>query len=44
MAAKERFTKASEAARAAQRNRYVQRLLEDEDLRCALLPTLLPTR
>ena len=37
MAAKERFTKASEAARAAQRNRYVQRLLEDEDLRGTLL-------
>src|SRR2546429_586659 len=37
MAAKERFTKASEAARAAQRNRYVQRLLEDEDLRGTLI-------
>jgi len=37
MAAKDRFTKASEAARAAQRNRYVQRLLEDEDLRGTLI-------
>jgi hypothetical protein len=33
MAAKDRIGKASEAARAAQRNRYLQRLIEDEDLR-----------
>lgn len=37
MAAKDRIGKAGEAARAAQRNRYVQRLLEDEDLRGNLL-------
>jgi len=37
MAAKDRIGKASEAARAAQRNRYVQRLLEDEELRSNLL-------
>jgi len=44
MAAKERFTKASEAARAAQRNRYVQRLLEDEDLRGTLLTAWVAAR
>lgn len=33
MAAKDKIGKASEAARAAQRNRYLQRLIEDEDLR-----------
>lgn len=33
MAAKDRIGKAGEAARAAQHNRYVQRLIEDEDLR-----------
>ena len=37
MASKDRLGKASEAARAAQRNRYVQRLIEDEDLRSNLL-------
>jgi hypothetical protein len=37
MAAKEKIGKASEAARAAQRNRYVQRLLEDDELRGSLL-------
>ena len=37
MASKDRFGKASEAARAAQGNRYVQRLIEDEDLRRNLL-------
>jgi hypothetical protein len=37
MAAKDRINKAGEAARAAQRNRYLQRLLEDEDLRGSLL-------
>jgi hypothetical protein len=37
MAAKDRINKAGEAARAAQRNRYLQRLLEDEDLRDTLV-------
>jgi hypothetical protein len=37
MAAKDRISKAGEAARAAQRNRYLQRLVEDEDLRGTLL-------
>src|SRR5438445_378733 len=37
MAAKDRISKAGEAARAAQRNRYLQRLVEDEDLRGSLL-------
>ena len=37
MAAKDRIGKASEAARAAQSNQYVQRLIEDEDLRASLL-------
>jgi len=37
MAAKDRINKASEAARAAQRNRYLQRLVEDEDLRGSLV-------
>lgn len=37
MAAKDRINKASEAARAAQRNRYLQRLLEDEELRGSLI-------
>jgi hypothetical protein len=37
MAAKDRIGKASEAARAAGRNRYLQRLLEDEELRASLL-------
>jgi hypothetical protein len=37
MAAKDRINKAGEAARAAQRNRYLQRLLEDEELRGTLL-------
>ena len=37
MAAKDRIGKASEAARAAQRNRYLQRLLEDDQLRGNLL-------
>jgi hypothetical protein len=36
MAAKDRLSKASEAARAAQRNRYLQRLIEDEELRGSL--------
>lgn len=37
MAAKDRISKAGEAARAAQRNRYLQRLLEDEELRGSLI-------
>jgi ferric-dicitrate binding protein FerR (iron transport regulator) len=37
MAAKDRIGKAGEAARAAQRNQYVQRLIEDEHLRSSLL-------
>src|SRR5271165_7519680 len=36
MAAKDKIGKASEAARAAQRNRYLQRLIEDEELRGSL--------
>jgi hypothetical protein len=37
MAAKDRINRAGEAARAAQRNRYLQRLIEDEELRGTLL-------
>lgn len=37
MAAKDGMSKASEAAKAARRNRYVQRLVEDEELRENLL-------
>jgi hypothetical protein len=37
MAAKDRISQAGEAARAAQRNRYLQRLVQDEDLRGSLL-------
>jgi hypothetical protein len=37
MAAKDRINKAGEAARAAQRNQYLQRLLADEDLRGSLI-------
>jgi hypothetical protein len=37
MAAKDRIGKAGEAARAAQRNQYVQRLVEDEQLRSSLI-------
>jgi hypothetical protein len=37
MAAKDRISKAGEAARAAQRNRYLQRLVEDEELRATLM-------
>jgi hypothetical protein len=37
MAAKDRINKASEAARAAQHNRYFKRLVEDEELRGTLL-------
>jgi hypothetical protein len=37
MAAKDSFSKAGEAARAAQQNPYLQRLIEDEELRSNLL-------
>ena len=37
MASKDRLGRASEAAKAAQNNRYVQRLIEDEELRSNLL-------
>jgi hypothetical protein len=37
MAAKDRFSQAGEALRAAQRNRYLQRLVQDDDLRGSLL-------
>jgi hypothetical protein len=37
MAAKDRIGKAGEAARAARRNQYVQRLVEDEQLRSSLI-------
>ncbi len=37
MAAKDRISRAGEAARAAQRNRYLQRLVQDEELRGTLL-------
>lgn len=37
MAAKDRIGRAGEAARAAQRNQYVQRVIEDEQLRSNLI-------
>lgn len=37
MAAKDRINKAGDAAKAAQRNRYLQRLLQDEELRGTLI-------
>jgi hypothetical protein len=37
MTARDGFGKASEAARAAQSNKYLQRLIEDEELRASLL-------
>src|SRR3984893_5083437 len=37
MEAKDRISQAGEAARAAQRNRYLQRLMQDDDLRGSLL-------
>jgi hypothetical protein len=37
MAAKDRISKATEAARTAQRNRYLQRLVSDEELRGTLM-------
>jgi plasmid stabilization system protein ParE len=44
MAAKDRFGKAGDAARAAQRNRYLQRLVEDEELRSNLLSAYVAAR
>jgi hypothetical protein len=44
MAAKDRFSKAGDAARAAQRNRYLQRLVEDEELRSSLLSAYVAAR
>jgi hypothetical protein len=44
MAAKESFGKASAAARAAQSNQYVKRILEDEQLRANLLAAYLAAR
>jgi hypothetical protein len=37
MAAKDRFGKAGDTARAAQQSRYIQRLIEDEEIRSNLL-------
>jgi hypothetical protein len=37
MAARDKIGKASDAARAAQQNRYLRRLIEDEELRSSLL-------
>jgi hypothetical protein len=37
MAAKDKLSKAEEAAKAAQQNPYLQRLIEDEELRSSLL-------
>jgi ferric-dicitrate binding protein FerR (iron transport regulator) len=37
MAAKGRLSKAEQAAKAAQNNQYLQRLIEDQDLRASLL-------
>ena len=37
MAAKDRFSQAGEAVRAAQRNRYLQRVVQDDELRGSLL-------
>jgi hypothetical protein len=37
MAAKDKFSKAGDAARAAQQSRYIQRLVEDDELRANLL-------
>ncbi|HEV7162449.1 MAG TPA: hypothetical protein VGN25_04265 [Solirubrobacteraceae bacterium] len=37
MAAKDRLSKAEEAAKAAQKNPYLQRLMEDDELRSSLL-------
>ncbi len=44
MAAKDRLGRAGEAARAAQQNRYLQRLIEDEALRSNLLAAYVAAR
>jgi hypothetical protein len=44
MAATDKFGKAGEAARAAQQNRYLQRLVQDEDLRSNLLSAYVAAR
>lgn len=44
MGAKERIGKATEAAQAAQRNRYIKRLIDDEDLRANLLTAYVAAR
>ena len=44
MAAKESIGKASAAARAAQSNQYVKRIIEDEELRGSLLAAYLAAR
>jgi hypothetical protein len=44
MAAKDRLTQAREAVRAAQRNLYLQRLVEDEELRGSLLAAYVAAR
>jgi hypothetical protein len=44
MAAKDSIGKASAAARAAQRNQYVKRILEDEELRANLLAAYMAAR
>jgi hypothetical protein len=44
MAAKDRFGKAGDAARSAQQNRYLQRLIEDEELRSSLLSAYVAAR
>jgi hypothetical protein len=44
MAAKDRFGKAGDAARAAQSNRYLKRLVEDEELRSNLLSAYVAAR
>ena len=44
MAAKDRFGKAGSAARAAQQNRYLQRLIEDEALRANLVSAYIAAR
>ncbi len=44
MAAKDRFGKAGDAARAAHQNRYLQRVIEDEELRSSLLSAYVAAR
>jgi hypothetical protein len=44
MAAKDKFGKAGDAARSAQQSRYLQRLMEDEELRSNLLSAYVAAR